>query len=226
MAVDFQDVLKANLVLVGVVLLSEQDQQDEFAASMETEIAKEFIGPPPPFLGGPASGQETGLILNLPRDRIQLMSTPSRSTIERQYPSTFDDLDRLADVAGCAISLTDLSGQSPIAYGFNVQLVYRPTEEKPAERYIAERLFPQQQFCIEDWTLVGGGGNLSFEGNNARWNVTVEPRANDPSGRRVHLSLNLHRNRQVTPSREEISRSLQDIWNRSREFASHLDASL
>ena len=225
MPIEFQDVLGVNLVLLGVVLLGEPTQQDQFTDSIDAEIVKEFIGTPPPIPGGPPNPQEPGLVLDLPRDRIQLISTPSRSQIQRQYPTGLDDLERVAEVASRAIDLTDLSGQSPRAFGFNIQLAYRPTEDKPAERYIAERLFLRQQFGIEGWTLIGGGGNLSFEGHDARWNITIEPRANDPSGRKVYLSLNLHRDTQEVPSRQDIVVSLQDIWNRSREFVTQLDKS-
>ena len=217
------------MVLVGVVLLSEQHQRDRFADLIDTEISTEMLVgssvPPRPTIGSPVNVGETGLKLDLDRDRIQLVSVPSRSSIERQFP-TFGDLERLADVAGYAIDLTDLQGQTPVAFGFNIELVYRQTEEKPAERYIAERLFFHQRLGIEEWTLVGGGGKLSFEGNDARWNFTVEPRANDPSGQRVYLSLNLHRDRQQVPDREEILVSLQEIWNRSQEFAIQLDKSV
>ena len=229
MPIELQDVLKTNVVLLGVVLLGEQQQRDKFAELVGTEITSEVLIsgsiPPRPTIGSPANVPETGLVLSLHRDRVQLVSAPSRSSIERQYP-TFDDLERLAEVAGYAIDLTDLGEQTPIAFGFNVDLIYRQTEEKSSERYIAERLFPHQRFGIEEWTLVGGGGKLSFEGNGARWNFTVEPRANDPSGRRVYLSLNLHRDRQHVPNREEILVSLQEIWDRSRDFATQFDTSV
>ena len=229
MPIELQDVLKVNVVLLGVVLLGEQDQRDKFADLIDTEIIPETLVsgpvPPRPTIGSPANIAETGLVMNLHRHRIQLVSAPSRSSIERQYPK-YDDLKHLADVAGSAIDLTDLEGQVPIAFGFNIELVYRQTEEKPSEGYIAERLFFHQRFGFGEWTLVGGGGKLSFEGNGARWNFTVEPRANDPSGRRVYLSLNLHRDKQQVPDREEIFSSLQEIWERSQEFAIQLDSSV
>ncbi len=225
MTIEFQDVLQANVVLPGVGLLSQPNQQDEFAGSVGGELVKEVMSPPPPFLANPASGQETGLLLKLPRNRIQLLLTPARSSIEREYPAVIEDLDRLAEVASRAIELTSLEGQSPLAYGFNIELVYRPMVAQSSERYLAKRLFRHQQYGIKEWALAGGGGKLSFEGADARWNFTVEPRANDPSGRKVFLSLNLHKDRQEVPSREEIVASLRDIWNRSRTFAIQLDAS-
>ena len=234
MPIELEDVLKANVVLLGVALLGEQHQRDKFAGLVGTEIISETLissemlisGAVPlrPTIGSPTNVAETGLVLNLHRDRIQLISAPSRTSIERQYP-TFDDLERLAEVGGYAIDLTDLRGQTPIVFGFNIEAVYRQTEETPSERYLAERLFSHRRFGIEEWSLVGGGGKLSFEGNDGRWTFTVEPRGNDPSGRRVYLSLNLHRDRQQAPNREGILISLQEMWRRSQDFATQLDAS-
>jgi hypothetical protein len=226
MPVEFQDVPKATIVLAGVVLLGEQPQRDKFADLVDTEIMSEMVVSSPvptgPTPGSPANIGEAGLVLTLHRDRIQVISAPSRTAIERQYPS-FDDLERLADVAGHAIEATELEGQRQIAYGFNIELVYRQGEEVSSEQYLAHRLFSNRQFGIENWPLVGGGGKFSFEGNNARWNLAVEPRANDNSGKRIYLSLNLHRNSQQVPNREEILDSLREIWERSHKFATELD---
>ena len=229
MPIEFQDVLKINVVLAGVVLLGEQHQREQFAELADSELVSEMlvsgpVPPPRPTIGGPANVAETGLLLNLLRDRIQLVSTPSRSSIERQYPK-FDELSRLAEIAGYAIDLTDLKRQVQSACGFNIEMVYRQTAEKPSETYIAERLFSRHNFGIDECTLVGGGGKLSFQGKDARWNFAIEARANDPSGRKVYLSLNLHRDTQQVPNREEILNSLQDIWNRSHRFAAQFDAS-
>ena len=229
MSIEFEDVLTANLVLLGVVLLREKDQRDRFADLVNTEVISERLVnvsvPALPTITTPANISDTGLVLNLHRDRIQLVSAPSRTTVERQYP-TFDDLGRLAEVAGYAIDATDLDGQAPTASGFNIGLVCRHSEEESSERYIAERLFRHERFSIENWTLVGGAGRISFEGNDVRWTVTLEPRAEDPSGRRVFLSLNLHRDTREVPNREEILGSLQEVWDRSRDFATQLDASI
>ena len=229
MSIEFEDVLTANLVLTGITLLGEKGQRDIFSDLVNTEMISERVVnvsvPSLPMIGSPANFSDTGLVLSLNRDRIQLVSAPSRTTIERQYP-TFDDLGRLAEVASYAIDATDLDGQALTAFGFNIGLVYRQSEEQSSERYIAERLFRHERFGIESWTLAGGSGRVSFEGNDARWTASVEPRAEDPSGRRVFLSLNLHRDTQQVPNREEILGSLQEVWDRSRDFATQLDASV
>ena len=226
MAIEFQEVLNTGVVLAGVALLGEEQQRDKFADAVQSETHWELIvQEPQPGIGGPTNVGETGVALHLLKDRIRLISTSSRASIDRQYP-LLDDLVRLAEVAGHAIDHTSFEGQTLIAIGFNIQLIYRPSEETPSERYIADRLFSHRCFANEEWALVGGGGKLSFEGQGARWNFTVEPRANDSSSRRIFLSLNMHRDTQQIPNREEILSSLQEVWNRSRDFAVQLDTSV
>ena len=229
MAIEFQEVLKANVVLAGVVLLGEQSQRDKFTSLVETEIISEvLVGGPIPsgaVIGGPANNADTELVMTLHRDRIQLVAAQSRTSIERQYPS-LADLERLADVTGHAIESTDSPETPPTAFGFNLDLIYRPTESRPSANYIAELLFSNKSFGFEEWNLVGGAGKLTFEGNGALWTFTLEPRGNDQSGRRVYLSINLHRNEQRFPSREEILCSLTEIWEHSRTFATLLDSGI
>lgn len=229
MPIEFQEVLKANVVMAGVALLGEEDQRAQFISLVETEAVSEvLIGGPIPggaVVVSPPTLSETGLVITLPRDRIKLMSVQSRTAIERDYPST-DDLERLAEVTWHAIESMGSSGTQPTAFGFNIELIYHPEEIKTSAKYVAELLFSNKSFNIEGWNLVGGGGKLTFEGNGALWNFTLEPRANDQSGRRVFLSLNLHRNEQRFPNREEIVRSLNEIWEHSRTFATLLDTSI
>ena len=227
MPIEFGDVLKANIVLAGVTLLSEQAQRDELAKTgMEFDLEQVISGPVlfPSVLTGTPVNAESGLALHLRRDRIQVVSLPTRTLIEREYPA-FDDLERLADVAGQAIDLTDLREQKLTAFGFNIDRVYRPPGDMPSEKYLGERLFPHLQPPIEGFVLAGGGGRVTFGGEEGiLCTATMEPRANDPSGLRVFLSLNLHKNRQQAPNRDEILDSLQQVWARSQDFAVRLDA--
>ena len=60
------------------------------------------------------------------------------------------------------------------------------------------------------------------EGEN-QWQVTVEPRFNEPTTTRVFLSLNLHKENHEPPSEEEIKESLVNAWTQARDFAFLLD---
>ena len=226
MPIESQDVLKINIVLVGVALLAEQEQRDSFTNAVGTEMDLETIvsGPllPLPGIGGPAGG-ETGWSMRLRRDSIRIDSLPSRTTIEKEYPD-FDNLVHLADVTGRAISLTDLEGQALTAFGFNVESVYRSAGDEPSAAYLAKRLFPNQQRAIDGCVMTRGAGQLTFEGGGAKWTITMGPRANDPSGRRVFLGFNLHRDSEQVPDQQEILGSLEQVWKHSLGFAAQLDA--
>lgn len=229
MSINIQDILKVNVVLAGVCLLRDPPQRDAFAASIESDVITQPIAPIPfPGLsmpGFPASLLEgSDFTVNLPRDRIELVSQESQSSVEREYPTTIDDLDRLAEVTNQAIYLTDLTGQLPVAYGFNIQLVYLPTVDERSGEYLAKRLF--RQFGLEGWTLTGGSARMSFNLADALYNFVVEPRGQDPTSPKVFLSLNLHKEKQQIPSRDEIEVSLRDIWVRSQQFANQLDTGL
>ena len=71
MPIEFEDVLKANVVMVGVVLLGDQQQREKFVDLVETEVISEMLVggsiPPQPTVGTPANAAETGLVLRLRR---------------------------------------------------------------------------------------------------------------------------------------------------------------
>ena len=222
MTIKILEVLKANVVLVNVNLLSEPGQQDQFRRATDEHV--EMIAVPP--IPVPDLRAEIPTVFTMPKQRIEITCAASRSSIERQYPSKVEDLDHLAGIASLAINLTELGNQPPTAYGFNIDLVYRPRSVQFSGEYLADRLFLRQRFDTERWALRAGSGILRFEGDDAQWSIKVEPRANDPSGRKVYLSLNLHKEKQQIPSPEEIRDSLRDTWNRSRDFAKQLDGNL
>ena len=80
MPIEFQEVLKANVVLAGVVLLGEKSHRDKFAGLVDTEIVLEIMAGGPVLSGsvveGSANIAETGLVMTLHRDRIQLADSP------------------------------------------------------------------------------------------------------------------------------------------------------
>ena len=224
MSIKVLDILKVNVVLAGVRLLPEPHQQDEFVASIEADIIKQqpAVALPAGFVGSFPEANE--LMFALPRDRIELVCQPSQSAAERTYPATIDDLDRLAEITSQAIDLTDLTDQTPLAYGFNIQMVYLPTAEEASGEYLAKRLFRQLDFG--QWSLTGGSGQLFFKMGDALGHFVVEPRLKDPMNRKIFLSLNLHKDRHTMPDRDELEVSLRDVWVRSQQFATQLDESL
>ena len=218
MSVEFQDVLKVELVLVGIRLLNNPDEINAFTTSVRTDVNANVLGPIVE-LGTP----EPGRLVQLPRDRVDLLLVPSRSILRRQYPSHPDDLNRLREVIGHAIGNTSLDGQEIRAHGYNVDIVYNQTSGQTAARYLANRLFPAGLLVSEGRQLVGGGGKIDLQDDKNRWTVRVEPRNNNHTEMRVFLSVNMHRDEQVMPDQTDIQKSLSDIWDQVHKFAHLLD---
>lgn len=220
MAINIQDVVSANLVLVGIGLLNTPEELEDFREGID---ATEIVSRSSLALTGPLSDNaETGRTFALERERIVLEISSSRSSIERAYPLK-GDLERLANVAGHAIAKTDLQGKSPRAFGFNLELVYDQTSEWPSVRYLAERLFSGVPPGNEGWQLFGGMGRLIFKDGDKFWTVKLEPRFNEHDTTKILLSINLHRNEQRLPDKGEIRDSLCETWDQAHEFAVRLD---
>lgn len=219
MVAEVQDVVKTNLVLVGVGLLSELEDFKSFSDAVGTDVVVSGGGI---ILEMPTSIPEPGRTLSLNRDRIVLDLAVSRSVISREYPA-YHDLGRLAEVAGYAITRT--SSKKPLrAFGYNIELVYNQTSEGSALEYLGKGLFSPDLQGNVGWKLLGGAGRLIFEENGARWLATIEPRFNDDSSSRVFLSLNLHRSDPGYPEESEIEASLQQVWDQAHSFVELLDA--
>ena len=98
MAANVQDVVRANLVLVGCRLLGQPTDFEKFRQSVGTDVQTVQAE----LIANIESGiTEPAQTLALKRDRITIELSPSRSTISREYPSR-EDLPRLAEVAGAS----------------------------------------------------------------------------------------------------------------------------
>ena len=225
MAAIIQDVLKANLVFLGLQLLDKPEALDAFRGLVGTDVTITASGL---VLGAPTNAVTTGQTLALPRDRITLESSPVRSVIAKDYPSMEEvtrnrDLDRFAEVAHYAVTNTHLDVDERRDLGYNIELVYEQDTGLSAFRYLAERLFRSAPITRTEWQLIGGSAKLHFQGNQELWNVTIEPRFQDHTTNRIFLSLNLHRSLQSLPNQHEIKASLNEAWNQAVGFVMQLD---
>ena len=219
MSVTALEVLKAELVLVGVGLIKTPEELVAFRSAVGSDVVAALSL----TTNIPSGITEPGGSLTVDRERISLDISPSRAVIRRDYPS-LDDLARLVQVAGFAITNTDLADQKPRAFGYNIELVYDQDSGLSASRYLADRLFTPGSFVIEGGQFIGGAGRLIYEGSGKRWTIAIEPRFNDNETTRIFLTLNLHRGEQRLPDEEEISASLQEAWEQAHSFAKRLDA--
>ena len=222
MPVEVQDVLKINIVFVGISVLDDPGKIAAFSDAVGTDVDLLRVGEDIRFGGGisPAASA-VGLGLALQRDRINIRSSLDRSTIEREFPLE-SDLQRLAEVADKA--LRGREGEDhPRAFGYNLELVYDQDSGSPAFQYIGKRLFREDTFAPEGWALAGGAGRLVFGSAAGRWTVQIEPRFGDENSSRVYLNLNFHKEEQRLPDRAEMLRTFQHVWSQSHDFARCLD---
>ena len=217
MAVEFQDAIKADLVLVGLGLLGQPSEFESFKQVVRTDVT---VGHSM-VIDAQTNVTEPGRAISLNRDRIILEASPFRSTIRRDYPE-LRDLDRLAEVAGHAISLTEnVNGLR--AFGYNLEIVYDQTSEPTAQLYLATRLLAGQLPYRDTWKLIGGAARAIYAEGDNQWQISLEPRFNDPSTTKIFLQLNLHKDETSPPAEHEIRTSLHQAWEQAQDFAHRLD---
>ena len=213
-----RDVLKINIVFVGLSLLNEPSEVREFSDAVGADVAQAEPGVPfgfPPGIPVPLKN------LALQRDRISIHLVPDRTIIEREFPAE-GDLERLAEVTNKALHHTVSEGVLR-AFGYNLELVYEQSSGSAALQYIGKRLFREDPLAPEGWALYGGSGSVLFNSPVGRWTVRLEPRLNEEASTRVFLNMNLHKAEPRVPDREEILQTFRDVWTQAHNFVQLLD---
>ena len=223
MAVQVYDIVSANLVLVGIRLLDTPAEFEKFAEALDADLQAE-LGISANVAGGMP---EPTRKVTLSRDRIVLTMSPSRTSLDKEYPSRENptgDFARLAEVAQCAIASTVLESNRPAAFGYNLEAVFDQDSGQPALHYLGNRLFGPYSPGKAGWGLLGGTGQLIFaDPRNRQWTITARPRSNDEREHRVVLGLNLHLRDQPLPTAEEIQTALAEVWQEANDFMERLD---
>ena len=218
MVATLQRVLSTNMVLVGISLLSQSSEAEKFTSVVDPDLRLE-VG----AVTNLATGEsEPSRRITSDIDRIVLELLPTRSTITRQYPSP-DDLGRLAEVITAAVGCTQLDGRQPTAYGYNIETLWTQDSGQPALSYLGHRLFSNRSLGNPDWKFVGATTRVVFADGVGRWTITAEPRFNDVNEERVFVSLNLHKDEQILPVKEEIEVALNSVWEEVLAFMKQLD---
>lgn len=219
MAARIQDVVKANMVVVGIRLLESPDELERFRRTIGTDVQIAGAGL---VANIPAGTTEPGHMLALNRDRITLDLSPSRSTINRDYPLR-QDLSRLAEVAWSALGNSAEVKLRPQVFGFNMEAIFDQDSNTPAFQYLSSRLFDVGSLGGDEWQFVGGSGRLIFEDKGRIWTFNLEPRFNDAGETRVFMGVNLHFGAHPLPDEQEIRGYLEDLWDNGHEFVNRLD---
>jgi len=218
MSLHGHEVIRVNLVLMGLELLSEANQVNAFSEAVGTEVTP---GANLAFTI-PSGTPEPVARLELSSERIALEIGINRTIIERSYPSA-DDLQRLAEVAILATDTSELNDALPGAYGFNLEMVYHQDSGEDTFNYLGNRLFGNSFLAIPEWTLVGGIGRQMYTSPAGRWDVLVEPRFQKLDTKKVFLRLNLHVECQAFLDHNQVLESLEGVWDQAHEIVQHID---
>lgn len=223
MPVTVHEIVRANLVLVGVVLLNAPDETERFRMALDADLREE-LGLTANLAGGLPEPTRT---VTMNRDRIALTLSPSRTSIDKEYPSPEDptsDFARLAEVAHCAIASTVMETNQAVTFGYNLEAVFNQDSRQPTLHYLGNRLFNAQSLGLSRPGTHRRDGQLIFSDSDKRqWTIATRPRSNDDRDRRVVLALNLHLTEQPLPSAGEIQTSLREVWNPAKSFMERLN---
>ena len=224
MGVEPQYVVRADLVMLGVQLLSTQGEMDAFKRAVGGDFQQqEGIDISLPV--GTAAPSRT---LTFPQDRIALNLTAARSTISRDYPSVDrlkDDLRRLSVVADQAIKCTNRSSINLQSYGYNMQVVFDPKAGQGATEYLGRRIFNERVIQEHGGVLVGGTANLVLRSGSVQWTYRTDPWPNgEPHADRVALSVNRHNAVPMgVPDQASVQEALIQVWEEANKFMAILD---
>ena len=214
------EVLKANLVLVGLRLIRTDDQKAAFDAKIKVDTLVSSPAPGASFNVQSPSGP-LDLIpktLTLGRDRIAIDLMPDRTTISVEYPTGEHDLNRLAEIARIAIDTSDVGNQQLRAFGFNIESVYKLTDGELAGDFISNHIFAPGILHNSGFQTIGGSSKLMLLRDDQLWNIGIEPRFGDFESNKVFMTLNLHyvcTSGGPRPSRSTIVKSLKTVWDQA-----------
>ncbi len=213
------DVLKANVVLVGLGLLRDLESVSAFSERVGSDVLLDDVGL---TVGVPVGKKELPSGSEMQRERISVKMLPDRTVIEREFPSR-SDLRYLGQVLEKASETAGAQQRALRAYGYNIEVVFGQISEAPSLKYLGARLFGKSEFVPANWSVVGAMGQLYFDSPMGRWTIQLEPRFNDPNGDRVFMSLNLHKEEHTLPDAGSVRQSLESVWDQAHDIVARLD---
>ena len=222
MTVTVREVLKADLVLVGVELLNAPAEIQEFRSS---------VGVPVHIGSGAATDIATGATLPvtavaLQRERVIISSMSGRTTVVKEFPSLDDplpDWSRFAHVVTLADKATPDTRKSPRSFGYNFGFVFDIDSEQSAPDFLARCTLTERTLGNPTWGLIGGAVMMMFGDGARRWTFNLQPQpAGDPFSKMLTLDVNLHVEEERIPRQQEIDSTLNEIWTEVHAFVARL----
>lgn len=239
MAIDDSVQMNLRLMLNGIGLLTREKEQDRFARRIGSDAVAETVrnSPFPISLPYPV---DSFTVITLEDGALRMHAAKGFTLFALMAPR-FKELPQLAKTVHHAIDLTDLRGQKMKSLAITLSTEHFLYDAKSAGQYLADRLFPGQQFGYDRWRLSGSEATVTFDTDDTdgsdprRWSFAVNPAPDDPSYHSVQTddpppycsvqqmaALNVPGER--LPTRSGILNLLKEFWVRSEEFSTWLDA--
>lgn len=204
------DALTATVAFTGVSMLP----SDEAVRGLKAALSEEAF---PDTVTNADGTQESTLTLD--RERITITQREVGSWVEQKYPRR-EDLVALGDIAATCIERSGVGEQAPGFFAYQVQFLCDQESGSPAVQYLPEELL--------DSRITGGSREFldfsctfSFRDSSGSWRFSVEPRYRERSTTRIFLTAQLFFEGGFLPSREEMKKKLELVWENGLGIIAH-----
>lgn len=174
-------------------------------------------------------------------ERISISQQLDRMVIERSYPSSIEDLARLAEVAEIAISNVNVHiddsmpqiepriddtpfDQRTHTFGTNIEAICRQDSGIPSQMYLASRFMNLDGLETHGIGRFDASWELAFGKGNRSWKITARqvPGIGDESS--IFVSLNSHHQNDILPrGKQAIDKMFRDTWQDVSEFVNAME---
>ena len=210
MAANLHEIATFSLVILGLDLLTTDDELRAFQASVEADLR-----PGPGISFNPATGQsQQTRVFHLDRDRVVLNLSPLRSSFTREFPyveNLESETTRFAQIVDHALMSRQDTENTPHDFGFNTEMVFDQDQCPTAFEFLGQRLIRSENATAPDRLFIGGTCRFIIRDELGQWTYNLEPRHNDPETSRIFVNVNLHHEQRPLPAQGEITTAISQM---------------
>ena len=213
-----QEVLKFNLVLVGIKLLEGEREFRRFQSAVGKEVSRpggdltiEIAGSAlPGIAGGALPIPNLSQNLRIGSEQVSIDLALDRTTFTREYPA-LEDIDRFVEIIVAAVQSSSTVGRSVRAFGYNLEAVVGLSPPETAAQFMTEHVVAGHSLSASGYEINNASVGMSCIRNGKLWNIKIEPRQDNPNA--LFMALNFHHTENRIPSKRDIVEALNEIWN-------------
>ena len=215
---EMQEVLKFNLVLVGIKLLEDEAAFRKFQHAVGKEVSRqggdmtvEIAGSALPGIAGSALPiPNLSQNLRIGSEQVSIDLVLDRATFTREYPA-LEDIDRFVEIIVAAVQCSSTSGRSVRAFGYNLEAVVGISPPANAAQFMTDHVVAGHSLSASGYEINSATVRMSCIRNGKLWNIRIEPRQDNPNA--LLIALNFHHAENRIPSKRDIVEALNEIWN-------------